>query len=140
VTSSPVAKPQVNPADTVLGTHTSASTTRAPTRRSQVSPCLRPSRPIPPPRVRPAIPTVGPQPAGIVTSCCCRASYTSPSRAPAPTVAVASDTDTACIGVTSSTIPSVEERPAKQWPPLRGAARMPHRRANASVSATSSAL
>ena len=44
----------------------SASTTCAPTRRSQVSPCLRPSRPIPPPRVRPAMPTVGPHPAGRV--------------------------------------------------------------------------
>jgi hypothetical protein len=53
---------------------------------------------------------------------------------------VAPDTDTASIGVTSSTIPSVEERPAKQWPPLRGAARTPQRRANASVSATSSAF
>ena len=40
----------------------SASTTCAPTRRSQVSPCLRPSRPIPPPRVRPVMPTVGPAP------------------------------------------------------------------------------
>ena len=37
----------------------SASTTCAPTRRSQVSPCLRPSRPIPPPRVRPVMPTRG---------------------------------------------------------------------------------
>jgi len=35
------------------------------------------------------------------------------------------------------TIPSVEEWPAKQWPPLRGTADTPDSRANRIVSATS---
>ena len=72
----------------------SASTTCAPTRRSQVSPCLRPSRPIPPPRVRPVMPTVGPHPAGRVRPWACSAAYTCPRRAPAPIVA----TPSACHG------------------------------------------
>ena len=47
------------------------------------------------------------------------------------------ETETALIGVTSTTIPELEERPAKQWPPLRIAISIPDRRANAIVSATS---
>jgi hypothetical protein len=35
------------------------------------------------------------------------------------------ETDTERIGLTSITIPSVEERLAKQWPPLRVAVRSP---------------
>jgi hypothetical protein len=68
------------------------------------------------------------------------ASYTSPSRAPAPTVATPSATDTDRIGVTSMTIPGLDERPAKQWPPLRGTAGRPNRRASARASATSPAV
>ena len=59
---------------------------------------------------------------------------------PAPTVATPPETETELIGVTSTTIPSVEERPAKQCPPLRRATSTPPWRANASVSATSPAL
>jgi len=43
-----------------------ASTTRAPTRRSEVTPCVRPRNPRPPPSVRPAIPTDGQVPPAIV--------------------------------------------------------------------------
>jgi hypothetical protein len=93
--------------------------------------------PRPPPRVRPAIPTSGPQPAGIVSPCSSSASYTSPSRAPAPTVARPLDTNTDRIGLTSITMPSVDERPAKQCPPLRTATGIPSRRASAIASATS---
>ena len=56
---------------------------------------------------------------------------------PAPTVATAPSTETELIGVTSMTIPGVEERPAKQCPPLRAATWMPAPLANARVSATS---
>ena len=42
-----------------------------------------------------------------------------------PVVAGPPATDTDRIGVTSMTIPAVEERPAKQCPPLRGTARQP---------------
>jgi hypothetical protein len=121
-------------------TRPSASTTRAASRWSQVSPCVRPRIPSPPPSVSPAIPTVGPQPAGMVSSCAASASYTSPSRAPAPILAWPPSTDTERMGRVSTTIPSVEERPAKQCPPLRAAVGSPVRRASAIVSATSSGV
>jgi len=73
----------------------------------------------------------------MVRSCSSSESYTAPKRAPAPTVAVPPETDTDRIGVTSTTTPSVEECPAKQWPPLRAAVRSPVRRASRIVSATS---
>ena len=63
-----------------------------------------------------------------------------PSRAPAPTVITPSAIDTESIGDTSMTMPSVLERPAKQWPPLRGATRRPYRPANQIASATSVAV
>jgi hypothetical protein len=44
------------------------------------------------------------------------------------------------IAVTSITIPGVLERPAKQWPPLRGATRRSYRPANQIVSVTSATL
>jgi len=50
------------------------------------------------------------------------------------------ETDTERIGLTSTTIPSVEERPAKQCPPLQVAVRSPDRRANEIVSETSSVV
>ena len=104
----------------------SASTTCAPMRRSQVSPCLRPRRPIPPPRVRPVMPTVGPHPAGRVRPCACSAAYTGPRRAPAPIVATPSAaTEMPSRPDRSSTIPSVDDLPAKQCPPPRGAIRFP---------------
>jgi len=104
----------------------SASTTRAPTRRSQVRPCLRPNRPIPPPKVRLATPTVGPHPAGRVRPWACSAAYTCCRRAPAPIVATPSSaTETRSKVDRSSRIPSIDERPAKQCPPPRGARRSP---------------
>jgi hypothetical protein len=56
----------------------------------------------------------------------------------APICTTPSDGSTACIGPTSITTPSVEERPAKQWPPLRTATWPP--RARSSASTTSAAL
>jgi hypothetical protein len=56
---------------------------------------------------------------------------------PAPTVTTPASTAMERIGVTLITIPAVEERPAKQCPPLRIAVGRPRRRASASVSATS---
>src|ERR671912_1974005 len=94
--------------------------------------------PIPPPRVRPEIPTEGPQPAGMVMPCPSSASYTSPRRAPAPTVAASPETDTERMDETSITTPFVEERPAKQCPPLRVITPSPDRLANEMVSRTSS--
>jgi hypothetical protein len=94
--------------------------------------------PSPPPSVSPAIPTSGPHPAGIVTPCSSSASYTRPSRAPAPTVARPSDTETSSSGPTSITIPVVVERPAKQCPPLRAATGRPS--AKAIACATSSGV
>ena len=44
------------------------------------------------------------------------------------------------MGVTSMRIPSVEERPATEWPPLRVAISNPKRRANATASATSACV
>src|SRR5918994_1532864 len=76
--------------------------------------------------VRPEISTERPQPAGMVKPCSSSASYTSPKRAPAPTVATPAETDTECFGQMSMTIPSVEERPAKQCPPLLIAVLSPH--------------
>ena len=121
-------------------TRLSASTTCAATSWSQVRPCLRPRIPSPPPSTSPAIPTVGPQPAAIATPCGSSASYTSPSRAPAPIVATPSPTTTPLIGATSISIPSVDERPAKQCPPERTASSSPPMRANAIASATSAAV
>ena len=118
----------------------SARTTRAASSESQVRPWVRPRIPSPPPRVSPAIPTPGPQPAGMVRPWPPSASYTSPSRAPAPIVATPPVTDTDRIGVTSMTIPAPDERPAKQWPPLRGTAGRPDQRATARASATSAAV
>jgi hypothetical protein len=74
----------------------------------------------------------------MVRPCPASASYTSPSRAPAPTVAAPPATATERIGETS--IPSIEERPAKQCPPLRGAARNAYRRANEIASETSAGV
>lgn len=59
---------------------------------------------------------------------------------PAPTVATPPATDTESIGETSMSSPVVDERPAKQWPPLRTATGSPDRRACASAAATSSGL
>ena len=64
----------------------------------------------------------------------------SPSRAPAPTVAAPPETDTERIGVRSMTTPWVEERPARQCPPLRAAVRSPQRLANQMVSAMSAGV
>jgi hypothetical protein len=55
-------------------------------------------------------------------------------------VATSPDRVTERIGVTSITIPVLEERPAKQCPPLRVAVGNPDRAASATVSATSLAL
>jgi hypothetical protein len=55
-------------------------------------------------------------------------------------VATPSFTETEFIGVTSITIPSLEDRPAQECPPLRVAVGSPERTASLSVSATSSAL
>jgi hypothetical protein len=96
--------------------------------------------PSPPPSVRPEIPTVGPQPAGMVKPCSSSASYTPPRRAPAPTVATPPETDTERIGETSMMIPPVEERPAKQCPPLLVAVLSPDRLANRIVSETSAGV
>jgi hypothetical protein len=52
-------------------------------------------------------------------------------------VIIPSPTEIEDMGETSITIPSVDERPAKQWPPLRGTTWRPIRRAKASVSETS---
>lgn len=76
----------------------------------------------------------------MVRPCPSSASYTSPSRAPAPTVAAPPETDTERIGETSMTISPAEERPAKQWPPLRVAVCSPERLANEIVSETSSGV
>src|SRR2546421_218532 len=132
--------PSMAPNTLTSGGRPAASPTRAGRSGSEVRPWVRPRIPSPPPRVRPAIPTPGPQPAGMVRPCLASASYTSPSRAPAPIVATPSATDTDRIGVTSMTIPALDERPAKQWPPLRGTAWRPDRRATARASATSPAV
>ena len=86
------------------------------------------------------MPTDGPQPATSVRPCSSSTSYTAPSRAPAPIVATPSETETESIGETSTTIPLVEERPAKQCPPLRAATWMPYRPANQIASATSAGV
>ena len=67
----------------------------------------------------------------------CSASPSGPSRVPAPTVAVPSDTETAFIGLTSIRMPSVEDRPAKQCPPLRATTGRPRCRAYPIAAATS---
>jgi hypothetical protein len=63
-----------------------------------------------------------------------------PDRRAAPTVATSPETDNERIGETSMTTPVVEVRPAKQWPPLRGAAGNECRRANEITSETSSGV
>jgi hypothetical protein len=55
-------------------------------------------------------------------------------------VATPPETDTERMGETSMTIPWLEERPAKQCPPLLVAVRKPDRPASATVSATSLAV
>ena len=64
----------------------SASTIRALTSESQVSPCTRPRRPSPPPRVSPAMPTVAPQPAGMVRPCSGGPVRVHPQIIPPPTI------------------------------------------------------
>jgi hypothetical protein len=73
----------------------------------------------------------------MVRPCSASASYTSPRRAPAPTLATPSETDTERIGEMSMTISPVEERPAKQCPPLRVVVSIAQRLASEIVSETS---
>ena len=80
------------------------------------------------------------RPAAIASPRAASASYTGPSSAPAPVVTWSPCTWTASIGPTSTSRPGVDERPAKQCPPLRGAIGSPCARATASVSATSSGV
>lgn len=76
------------------------------------------------------MPTVAPHPAGMVRPYLCSPAYTRARRAPAPTVAQPlSCTQIRLKPVRSSTTPSVDDRPAKQWPPLRGTTGMPLSRA-----------
>src|SRR4051812_45545996 len=63
-----------------------------------------------------------------------------PSRAPAPMVAKWPSSSTWCMGSTTISRPVVDDRPAKQCPPLRTAISRPRSRASAIASATSSAL
>ena len=98
---------------------------------------MRPRMPSPPPSVSPAIPTTGQEPAGIASASVASRSSISPRRAPAPTVAIPSDSPTELIALRSITSPRLAERPAKQCPPPRGATSKSRRRATASDSATS---
>ena len=104
----------------------SARTTRAPSSWSAVRPCERPRMPSPPPSVRPAMPTSGPQPAAIVRPCGRarrrrrRAVRRRRSWRPRGRARPRSWGDV-------DHEPSVDERPAKQWPPLRSAAGSPPR-------------
>jgi hypothetical protein len=61
------------------------------------------------------MPTVAPQPAGMVRPGTCSAAYTCARQAPAPIVASPSSaTEMLSRPARSSTIPSVDDRPAKQ--------------------------
>jgi hypothetical protein len=76
----------------------------------------------------------------MVRPCSSSESYTSPRRGPVPTVATPPEKGTERIGSTSTTIPLVEEYPAKQCPPLRVAVLSPDRLANEIVSETSAGV
>jgi hypothetical protein len=125
-------------ARTIRPSHVTSS---APTRLSQVRPCLRSSQPDPPPSVSPATPVVETRPPVVARPCTWVARSTSAQMAPPPTRATrrSASTSMSAMPRTSSTTPSSHrERPATEWPPARTATGRPWSRANASAATTSS--
>src|SRR5919106_4199091 len=103
-------------------------------------PVPSPDDPEPSPEREPGDPDGGQDPAGMARSCWSSDAYTSPILVPPPTVTEPPETSTACIRVTSTRSPPLEERPPKQCPPPRVPTSIPCVPANRMTSATSSGL
>ena len=100
------------------------SRTRAETRLSIASPCLRLSQPMPPPRVRPPMPVWLTRPTGTARPCSWVAASRAPSSVPPPTFArrASGSTSTWFIRLRSITRPSsTTHEPDMLWAPHRTA-------------------